>query len=50
MGMGDTGYDARTSEKEVSKEKLGWMVAIGSTIAFIVIGIIIWTSGMGGKY
>jgi len=44
------GYDAETTQREVTKEKSGWMVTIVSTIAFIVIGAIIWTSGMGGKY
>lgn len=50
MGAGDTGYDGKTSEKEVAKEKQGWMVAISSIVAFIVIGSLIWFSGMGGKY
>ncbi|MBK6618172.1 MAG: hypothetical protein WAT53_09150 [Nitrosomonas sp.] len=44
------GYDAETTQRETTKEKSGWMVAIGSTVAFIIIGAIIWSSGMGGKY
>ncbi|MDT8363790.1 MAG: hypothetical protein RQ714_03965 [Nitrosomonas sp.] len=44
------GYDAETTQREIEKEALGWKVTIGSTIAFIVIGAIIWSSGMGGSY
>ncbi|HNO75335.1 hypothetical protein [Nitrosomonas mobilis] len=44
------GYDAETTQREISKEKEAWMVAIGATVAFIVIGVIVWSSGMGGKY
>ncbi len=44
------GYDAETTQREATKEKSGWMVTIVATVAFIVIGAIIWSSGMGGKY
>ncbi len=44
------GYDAETTQREIAKEKSGWMVAIVATLAFIVIGALIWSSGMGGKY
>ncbi|MDT8363791.1 MAG: hypothetical protein RQ714_03970 [Nitrosomonas sp.] len=50
MGMGDAGYDAETSQREVSKEKSGWMIAIGSTIGFIILGAIIWGFNFGTKY
>lgn len=44
------GYDAKTKQREAAKEKSGWMVTIVSIMAFIVIGAIIWGSGLGGKY
>lgn len=50
MSMGDMGYDAQTSEREVAKEKSGWMVAIGSIVFFIVLGAIIWGANFGGHY
>jgi len=50
MSMGGMGYDAQTSEREVAKEKSGWMVAIGSTVLFIVLGAIIWGANFGSKY
>lgn len=50
MGMGDAGYDPQTSEREIAKEKSGWMVAIGSTVLFIVLGAIVWGFNIGGHY
>jgi hypothetical protein len=44
------GYDAPTVEREETKEKEAWKVAIVSTIAFIVVGLMIWHTGFGGKY
>ncbi|MGG7054283.1 hypothetical protein [Nitrosomonas sp. ANs5] len=45
------GYnDAATTQREESKEKEAWKVTIVTTIAFIVIGFMIWSTGMGGKY
>lgn len=45
------GYDnEETTRREEAKEKEAWKVAIGATVAFIVIGFLIWSTGMGGKY
>jgi hypothetical protein len=44
------GYDAPTAEREESKEKEAWKITIITTIAFIVVGLMIWHTGFGGKY
>ncbi len=44
------GYDAATTERENEKNAQAWKVILVSTVAFIVIGAIIWFGGFGGKY
>lgn len=46
MGYNNPEEDLR----EDAKEKEAWKVALISTAAFIVIGLIIWFTGFGGKY
>jgi cytoskeletal protein RodZ len=45
------GYNsAEVDQREEAKEKEGWKVAIVSVVAFIIVGLLIWTTGFGGKY
>lgn len=44
------GYDVATTQREEAKAKEGWRVAIISTAAFVVVGLIVWFTGFGGKY
>lgn len=45
------GYsDAATTQREIEKNSGAWKVILVSTVAFIVIGAIIWFGGIGGKY
>lgn len=38
------GYDAETTQREITKEKEAWMVAIGAVVSFIIIGVIVWST------
>lgn len=44
------GYDAATTQREAEKNQQAWKVIVGATATFIVIGLIIWFGGFGGKY
>ncbi len=44
------GYDAATTQREIEKNQSAWKVTFISTAVFIVIGVVIWFGGIGGKY
>ena len=45
------GYsDPATTQREIEKNSAAWKVIFASTIAFVIIGCMIWFGGFGGKY
>lgn len=44
------GYDVATTQREIEKNKAAWKVILVSTVAFVVVGAVIWFGGIGGKY